>query len=291
MATQARQLSAPGGAPAASGAPGGGGGGDGAAAGKKKAAAEEAAKAGEEAKKPTDDLKKMLGMSAYEVMEAERKRNPRCSVTRLVYCANLEDGASQDAAIRAHAQIWSKLKEEEATSVYEGNPDMEVTGLLLVHAKCAVHVYETKCQNALDFVTRLRDCKLIKQDQCRVLFNSEDCPDRYFKDWKAFKVSSKRDDFEIEDNQDPCDYSWDVYTALLKINETMTKRNEHDITKSASYDSVPSHEKLSAMAKCDKWFKLEEYCQFYCDPVYVELDSEKVWPVQKFEKITGYLDE
>ena len=276
MATPARRLSAQG--AAAAGAP---------AAEKKKA---EEAKP-EEPKKPTDDLKKMLGMSAYEVMEEERKRNPRCSVTRLIYCAVLEDGSSQDATIRAHAQIWSKLKEAEATSVYEGNPDMEVTGLLLVHAKCVVHIFETKCPNALDFMSQLRECGLIKQAECRVLFNSEDCPDRYFKDWKAFKVSSKRDDFEIDENSDACDLSWEVYMALLKINETMTKRNEHDIVKSAAYDSVPSSEKLCAMANCDKWFALKEYCEFYCDPIYVELDSEKVWPVQKFEKITGYLDE
>ena len=41
----------------------------------------------------------------------------------------------------------------------------------------------------------------------------------------------------------------------------------------------------------DKWFSLAEYIEFFCDPVYVELESEKAWPVQKFEKITGYLNE
>ena len=74
------------------------------------------------------------------------------------------------------------------------------------------------------------------------------------------------------------------------INETMLKRNEKDAMKSCA-DYVPSHEKLTAFSKSDKWFNLAEYIEFFCDPVYVELESEKAWPVQKFEKITGYLNE
>ena len=79
----------------------------------------------------------------------------------------------------------------------------------------------------------------------------------------------------IDEGMDACDLSWDVYTALLKINETMTKRNDKDVMKSAAADAVPSHERLVAMAECSKWFTLHEYCEFYCDPIYVELESEK----------------
>ena len=230
-------------------------------------------------------------MSAYEVMEEARKANPRASVTRLIYTACLEEGASHEAAIRAHTQLWNALKSEEPETVYAGNPDMEVTGLLLVHKTCVVHIFETKCPNALDFLSRLKDVPVVLNDKCRILMSNEDCPERYFKDWKAHKVTSKREDFEIDEGMDACDLSWDVYTALLKINETMTKRNDKDVMKSAAADAVPSHERLVAMAECSKWFTLHEYCEFYCDPIYVELESEKAWPVQKFEKITGYLED
>lgn len=248
------------------------------------------AKGGEEAK-PTSDLKKMLGMSAYEVIQEQNKANPRASVSRIAYVATLAEGTSQEACIRAHASTWAKLKEEEATSVHCGNPDMEVTGLLLVHPNCVVHIFETKCPNALAFLERLRDLPFIDPELCRVIFQSEDCPERRFKDWKASKVATKREDFDVEEGMDACDLAWDVYTALLKINETMLKRNEKDVMKSAAADAVPSSERVAAYARSLKWFSLSEYIEFYCDPVYVELESERVWPVQKFEKITGYLNE
>ena len=61
--------------------------------------------------------------------------------------------------------------------------------------------------------------------------------------------------------------------------------------KSAAADAVPSSERVAAYARSLKWFSLSEYIEFYCDPVFVELESARVWPVQKFEKITGYLNE
>ena len=253
-----------------------------------KAGEKDGAKADEKA--PTSDLKKMLGMSAYEVIQEMQKAKPRASVSRIVYAASLAEGTSQEACVRAHGQIWAALKEEEKTSVYEGHPDMEATGLLLVHATAVVHIFETKCPNALEFLKRAKELPFLDAATTRVIFQSEDCPERYFKDWKACKVSSKREDFEVEADADACDLAWDVYTALLKINETMLKRNEKDAMKSCA-DYVPSHEKLTAFSKSDKWFNLAEYIEFFCDPVYVELESEKAWPVQKFEKITGYLNE
>ena len=43
------------------------------------------------------------------------------------------------------------------------------------------------------------------------------------------------------------------------------------------------------MVSCVGLQSLAEFIEVYCDPIYVELDSEKVWPVQQFERITGYL--
>ena len=112
-------------------------------------------------KAPPRDPKKMLGMSAYEVIQEMQKAKPRASVSRIVYAASLAEGTSQEACVRAHGQIWAALKEEEKTSVYEGHPDMEATGLLLVHATAVVHVFETKCPNALEFLKRAKELSLI----------------------------------------------------------------------------------------------------------------------------------
>ena len=41
-----------------------------------------------------------------------------------------------------------RLREELPASPYRGNPDMDVTGLLLAHPTSIVHIFETKCPNA-----------------------------------------------------------------------------------------------------------------------------------------------
>ena len=90
---------------------------------------------------------------------------------------------------------------------------------------------------------------------------------------------------------DPCDYAWDLYQDVLKLSDASARRNERDVAK-ALPDGVPSAERLCAIAASDNWFSLAEFIEVYCDPIQpVELDSEKVWPVQQFERITGYLND
>ena len=31
--------------------------------------------------------------------------------------------------------------------------------------------------------------------------------------------------------------------------------------------------------------------EFFTDPIHIELESDKVWPTQRFEQVTGYLDD
>ena len=160
---------------------------------------------------------------------------------------------------------------------------------MLAHESVFVHCFETKCENALALLRKLRGSGCVSR--LRVLASSEACPARYFRDWRAHAVSRAKEDFEVDDDVDPCDLAWDVYTALLKINEQMLKRSATSLMQSAAADHVPSQEKLRAYLGCDKWFDLDDFLRFYDAPVHVELASEKVWPVPKFEKVTCYLED
>ena len=77
---------------------------------------------------------------------------------------------------------------------------------------------------------------------------------------------------------------------LLKISELCAKRGQRDAV-AAAPDYVPSQERLCALASSDHWLTLKEFCEFYTDPIEVNLASEEVWPVQDFERITGYLND
>ncbi|KAJ1458987.1 hypothetical protein M885DRAFT_512111 [Pelagophyceae sp. CCMP2097] len=237
---------------------------------------------------PPTELKEMIGVALLDVLDARKKSSNRTSVTRLLYVATFAEGLSAQDVQAAHEKIWFDLDSSEAEGFFAGDPDMQLTGIAMAHDRSLVHAFECKCEKAVEFMVALQAEQCL--DGLRVLIQSEDCPKRLFDAWKFEHVSAKREEYEVDQNVDASDLAWDVYTTVLKMVEVQRKRGGANIMDCAASDLVPSQGKISAYVRSDNWLSLEEYCEFFAAPLFVELESEKVWPVQKFEKLTGYLN-
>lgn len=248
-------------------------------------------------------VEEMLGLSAYEVLQLERERdekagNRRASVSRCMYVGKLVEGATEEDAIQQTKAVWDELEAAVEDGPYNhpsSLPDMAVSGLMLAHSNCIVGVFETKCANALDFLAKLETLACLDAKECRVLMCTEDCPKRLFVGaWRGVAVSAKADGFALEEDADEVDVAWDLYQNVLKIYQICERRNERDPMACGAADVVPSADRIRACADSahDKpWFSLREFLEFFTDPVHIELESDKVWPTQRFEEVTGYLDD
>ena len=80
-----------------------------------------------------------------------------------MYVGKLAEGSTDEDCLQQ-----TKAVVDELDAAIEDSPwnhpttveDMAVTGLCLAHANCVVGVFETKCPNALDFLTKLERYQL-----------------------------------------------------------------------------------------------------------------------------------
>ena len=123
---------------------------------------------------------------------------------------------------------------------------------------------------------------------------TEDCQSRNFTGNHFRKVSKKPDNFELSDDLDDVDVAWDLFQDVLKVHQICTRRNVPDPMDCGAADFIPSADRIRACADSGHkkpWFTLREFLEFFTDPIHIELESDKVWPTQRFEQVTGYLDD
>ena len=208
-----------------------------------------------------------LGPTLLDASDARVSVNPRQSVTRLMYAATFAEGANDVKVSADHSELVDELAAEAA-----------FTGVLVMNEKAVLHLYEAPCDQALSFLAKLKAKACV--GELRVLFSSEDCPERVMNEWSEHRVSRPAETVDI-DAEDPVDASFELYSTLLKIYERMAKFNDADMMKSNA-DFVPSSERITAFTKSDKFMSLDEYLEFFHAPIHLELGSEKVWPIQSF---------
>ena len=93
---------------------------------------------------------------------------------------------------------------------------------------------------------------------------------------------------------DDVDVAWDLFQDVLKVHQICTRRNVPDPMDCGAADFIPSADRIRACADSNHkkpWFTLREFLEFFTDPIHIELESDKVWPTQRFEQVTGYLDD
>jgi len=253
----------------------------------------------EESRKAVEE---MMGVSVYEALQHERQKQAeagkrRASVSRFMYVGKLAEGSSDEDVLAQTKAVVADLDAAVEDSPWNHPTtveDMAVTGLCLAHSNCVVGVFETKCPNALDFLTKLEKIPALDDKECRVLMCTEDCPSRNFVGNHFRKVSKKPDNFELSDDLDDVDVAWDLFQDVLKVHQICTRRNVPDPMDCGAADFIPSADRIRACADSGHkkpWFTLREFLEFFTDPIHIELESDKVWPTQRFEQVTGYLDD
>ena len=210
------------------------------------------------------------------------------------------DGVNDLQVSSDHSEIVDELSDDPH----------EITGLLVVHEKSACHMIEGECMmtvpplrvasihrrplhppvrerptcfaapcdTVLAFMAKLKEKGCL--GQLRVLMSTEDCPERYVREWSEHRVHHAAESVDI-DAEDPCDASFEMYSTLLKIYERMSKYGDDDMMKSNA-ELVTSSERITAFSKSSKFMSLDEYLGFFHKPIHIELGSEKVWPIQSF---------
>ena len=59
-----------------------------------------------------------------------------------------------------------------------------------------------------------------------------------------------------------------------------------------NYDGVDGPTRgAKRLKRMEEWLRQVDFLEFFTDPIHIELESDKVWPTQRFEQVTGYLDD
>ena len=117
-----------------------------------------------------------LGPTLLDAIDARVSVNPRQSVTRLMYAATFAEGANDVKVSADHSELVDELAAEAA-----------FTGVLVMNEKAVLHLYEAPCDQALSFLAKLKAKACV--GELRVLFSSEDCPERVMNEWSEHRVS------------------------------------------------------------------------------------------------------
>ena len=126
----------------------------------------------------------------------------------------------------------------------------------------------------------------------RVLAHCEQCPKPVFSEW-AFRTLSlaKESDIDLE-AEDPTSAAFYAYHKLCKLGRKLNEKklSREDLTAALDYlkqyysEFLPSNERLLAFTNCGDLATLEEHLELYSTPIHLDLERDRVHPIQKLVK-------
>ena len=201
--------------------------------------------------------------SLLDVMDERlRREGPRECISHVLYVAKVEDSA----AVQAHHKAVAAEMES-------------VTGIFMSQEEAVVHYIEAPPTTMITFLRRVAEAGSgISTDFVRVTLSSEDCPSRYFADWRTVGPLQVSDEGSI-----PAPTAEDVVELGFEMLQLIIKIGAGEKPELC----CPSKSRILAYADCPLFFSLAEYMKTFHSPISVNLESEDVWPHQPIIQYEG----
>jgi len=225
-----------------------------------------------------------------DVLEAEYNRNKDSRTSRLMMVAeiNKAGGTSDDDVLSFHQEFVESHTGED-----------EISGLLVaVNHNTIAHVLEAPTKVLMDLLRVFGTTSSKRKDEkkptapllcnIRVASFTEEVI-REYPLWTGRKFKAQE-----EGEYQPANYldaTFNIYKDLLELGhevrsmKSRVKQYLHGL-KPQVVGRLPSSEKLAALAKSDELCSVDEFLEVYDKPIEHTLESEEVWPVEPYLKVS-----
>ncbi|GMF32331.1 unnamed protein product [Phytophthora lilii] len=161
----------------------------------------------------------------------------------------------------------------------------EATGLVLLHDATLVIFLETTAEQFVAVLKQLRQQRIIEASSMKVLANCDDHGARILQGLYFKKIALNRSDAgEWTDDAAP-QCVVETFLNLIKFVKKIGPMPPGEIRKcltnlsNTDQSFLPSNDVVLWLLGRDELMTIDEYLGFFDDPVAVELESERVWPV------------
>ncbi|KAG9416697.1 hypothetical protein AC1031_001077 [Aphanomyces cochlioides] len=155
----------------------------------------------------------------------------------------------------------------------------DASGIVLVQDSAVCIVFESSSDDFTSFCSELRQLSILTD--VRVLATCDDNEQRLMQSLYFKKISVSKP----IDESDEVQVIQDIFCNLVSLMRRLGSMSAANIKKALANPSnsdlmlMPSNEALLFLAKCDALMTLDEYHDNYAAPIFVELESERVWPI------------
>lgn len=224
-----------------------------------------------------------LGASALDVIQARLTASGvRRQFSRVFFVGRITDGVSMSEIGPFHDRIIQSI---------EG---AKFSGFTLVMKYSVATVLEAEKEYVSDFLLKLTSelADRAVLEPVRILAVTEDAPEPCFPvgGWAYRSVAVPAEpELEILE-EEYTTAAFDVYSKLLRLGKKYLDKGMSapeyqsalEKVKSQSGDLLPSNERVLALVDGggELAFELSDYADNFLEPIHVDIESEKVWPVQ-----------
>ncbi|KAG1697462.1 hypothetical protein DVH05_016334 [Phytophthora capsici] len=161
----------------------------------------------------------------------------------------------------------------------------EATGLVLLHDATVVIFLETTAEQFVAILKQLQQQRLIDASSMKVLANCDDHGDRILQGLYFKKIVMTRNDSSDWTDDSAAQCIVETFLNLLKFIKKIGPMPPGDIRKcltnlsNTDQSFLPPNDLVLWLLGREELMTLDEYVNFVDNPVAVELQSERVWPV------------
>jgi len=222
--------------------------------------------------------------SLLDVVEARLKKQGKTAlgiISRLVYVAKLTGRESSCTGVQEFAE--KILKEPQL-----GTGGTAHTGILMVYPTCCIHVLEARTSTIMRLLRAIQKAAPTESylRQIAVISCTEDIPFRAYNKWYATFVDtlSKVEHVDGLDSTQCVSAASTINLSMIAMGKMLCSVPEAELASSLKslqsfYTDLPTPENILAMASTEDCPTLDEFLEIFDEPVNVDLESEKVWPM------------
>eukprot|EP00873_Tetraselmis_striata_P025217 jgi/Tetstr1/445481/TSEL_033259.t1 len=231
-----------------------------------------------------DELVETSRQSLLDVVEARLKKqgkSPQSLISRLVYVAKLTGRESSCAGVEEFAE---KVLKEPVL----GAGATEYTGVLMVYPTCCIHVLEARTSMIMRLLRAIQKAAPTESylRQVAVIACTEDIPFRAYKKWYATFVDtlSKVEHVDGVDSALCVNAASTINLSMIAMGKMLSSVPEAELPSTLKslqsfYTDLPTPENILAIASTEDCPTLDEFLEIFDEPVNIDLESEKVWPM------------
>mmetsp|Transcript_6325 Transcript_6325/g.10336 ORF Transcript_6325/g.10336 Transcript_6325/m.10336 type:complete len:229 (+) Transcript_6325:133-819(+) len=199
-------------------------------------------------------------------------------VSFVIYAGTIKNEADMTEALSAHR----KIVEDEVN-----NGGCNITGILIGQGNTIVHVLEGPCHAVLSVLKTLSQHAHFSPQagaealqHGRVVFNTEDRPERFYPEWYSCVIQERRSSVEEITAETAADVVLELAEGMITVGKGLRNDTTGELDFSRYSSHLPGKNLVVSMSLAEEFFTIKDFVGLFADEYHVELSSESSWPMQ-----------